>query len=110
MKRLKVAARVDVGCTAAPDPVASTQLAAVVRGLAMCVSLLHERRHELLVKELLELPLWHVPQVGSHALHHCPLPSLLLPCWRGWCSSSWVEAGWGSSPASARPAFLGDLA
>ncbi|KAI3426053.1 hypothetical protein D9Q98_008021 [Chlorella vulgaris] len=62
VKRLKVAARVDVGCTAAPDPVASTQLAAVVRGLAMCVSLLHERRHELLVKELLELPLWHVPQ------------------------------------------------
>lgn len=51
----------------AADPAgAAEQLVALLRGLGACVSLVHERRHELLLKELLDVPLWQVPQVRRH--------------------------------------------
>lgn len=67
MKRLKGALRGGGGVgagAAAPDPAAADQLTALLRVLGACVSLVHERRHELLLKELLDTPLWQVPQVG----------------------------------------------
>lgn len=66
MKRLKGALR-GAGPAAPPDPAAAEQLAALLRGLGACVSLLHERRHEVLLKDLLDTPLWQVPQVGAGA-------------------------------------------
>lgn len=64
VKRLKGALRGGLGAAAAPAPAPGDQLAALVQALATVVSLLHERRHEQLVKELLDTPLWQVPQVG----------------------------------------------
>ena len=64
VKRLKGALR-GAGPGAPPDPAAAEQLAALLRGLGACVSLLHERRHEQLLKDLLDTPLWQVPQVGA---------------------------------------------
>lgn len=68
MRRLKGAARAGPAGPAAPapaDPAAADQLAALLRGLGSCVSLVHERRHEVLLKEILDVPLWQVPQVGA---------------------------------------------
>lgn len=56
------------------DPAAADQLVALLRGLGACVSLLQERRHELLLKELLDIQLWQVPQVGPR--------QRLIPRWR----------------------------
>lgn len=67
VKRLKGAMRgpaAAAAAAAAPDPAAADQLVAMLRGLGACVSLVHERKHELLLKELLDVPLWQVPQVG----------------------------------------------
>lgn len=71
VKRLKGALRSGGAAPAAApaNPAAGEQLAALLRGMGACVSLVHERRHEQLLKELLDLPLWQVPQV---------LPSLLM--------------------------------
>lgn len=53
-----------VPAAAAPaDPAAADQLVALLRGLGACVSLVQERRHEVLLKELLDVSLWQVPQV-----------------------------------------------
>lgn len=57
------AAGAAVPAAAPADPAAADQLVALLRGLGACVSLLQERRHELLLKELLDIPLWQVPQV-----------------------------------------------
>ncbi len=56
---------------AAPDPAAAEQLVALLRGLGACVSLVHERKHELLLKELLDTPLWQVTQVSACLLCCC---------------------------------------
>jgi hypothetical protein len=66
VKRLKGAMRgpaASAAAAATPDPVAADQLVAMLRGLGACVSLVHERKHEQLLKELLDVPLWQVPQV-----------------------------------------------
>ena len=40
-------------------------LVALVKGLTQCVSSIHERRHEALVKEVLNIQLWAAHQVGG---------------------------------------------
>lgn len=84
VKRLKgtmrgPAAATAAAAAAAPDPVAADQLVAMLRGLGACVSLVHERKHEQLLKELLDVPLWQVPQVRKG---HATLGRLLgAGCW-----------------------------
>lgn len=72
LRRLKGAMRAAGPHTAATttpgDPAAADQLVALLRGLGACVSLVQERRHELLLKELLDLPLWQIPQALRLAL------------------------------------------
>jgi hypothetical protein len=55
----------NAGTAETPEAAAARQLTAITRILCTCVSLVHERRHELLLRELLDLPLWQVPQVGA---------------------------------------------
>mgnify|MGYP001810794208 CR=1 FL=1 len=72
VKRLKGGMRAPAAPAGAPDATAGTpvgavaaqQLVSLLGGLGTCVSLVQERRHELLLKELLDTPLWQVPQVG----------------------------------------------
>ncbi|KAL4436668.1 hypothetical protein ABPG75_003807 [Micractinium tetrahymenae] len=68
VKRLKGGLRAAAPGAASADPAAADQLVALLRGLGACVSLLQERRHELLLKELLDIPLWQVPQALRLAL------------------------------------------
>ncbi|PRW34096.1 RNA polymerase I-specific transcription initiation factor RRN3-like [Chlorella sorokiniana] len=74
VKRLRAALRGPAPAAGAQHPPAADpagaaeQLVALLRGLGACVSLVHERRHELLLKELLDVPLWQVPQALRLAL------------------------------------------
>lgn len=97
MKRLKSVLRPLPGTTAPADAAAAEQLVALLRGLGACVSLLQERRHELLLKELLDTPLWHAPQVGAGralltAGGHSPAASAAAPLLLTRSLPPWMQA------------------
>jgi hypothetical protein len=44
------------------DPTATDQLVALLQALTRSIAVAHERRHEVLLTEILDTPLWSVPQ------------------------------------------------
>ena len=50
------------------DPTAPQQLAALLRATTRCVGTLQERKHEVLIKELLDLPFWKTPAAARVAV------------------------------------------
>ncbi len=75
VKELKAALLIgSLGANATPNLSAADKLTQLLVALAGCVSLVHERKHELLLKELLDTPLWQVPQVGLLACHPAQFP------------------------------------
>lgn len=58
LRRLKLAISPSV---TTPDPTAPQQLATLLRAITRCVASLQERKHEVLLTELLDIPLWNSP-------------------------------------------------
>ncbi len=56
--------RIKEGVLRRRDPEQAEYLTAVVDALAACASALHEREHEALLQEVLDIPVWAAPQVG----------------------------------------------
>ena len=56
------AAAKDGGAAAAAAAAAPQQLVLLLRGMGKCVSYVHERKHELLLTQVLDVPLWQVPR------------------------------------------------
>lgn len=65
MRRLKLALR---GASSAPDPTSPQQLAALLFAVSRCLSIVDERKHELLLTEVLDTPLWQSPAVARRAV------------------------------------------
>lgn len=53
------------------DDEAALGMAHMMAALAACVSGLHERKHEALIREVLSTNLWQCPQVRSASASHC---------------------------------------
>ena len=58
----------EVAAVDAETQLAREQLANILLGLAVSVSLLHERRHESLLSQVLGIQLWTMPQVKQRRL------------------------------------------
>lgn len=64
LRRLKVAVTASADVL---DPTAPQQLSALLRAITRCVASLQERKHEVLITELLDLPLWSAPSSSRAA-------------------------------------------
>jgi hypothetical protein len=70
--------RIKEAALRARDEEQAEYLTAVIDALAACASSLHEREHEALLQEVLDVPLWAAGRVSTPQL--CPAALRALTC------------------------------